>query len=135
MHARYWLALVAFMSSTQAFGMDWLQDTPAVFDQLRANREWTCAPTANSLGGTENALACTITSVNSRKVGYKFALTATPSTSGKWITEFTIAVVPIHAIPDAAINERYFSVADFPYRGAQLKDRYRTIDDMLTACR
>jgi hypothetical protein len=123
------------MSSTQAFAVDWLQNTPAVFDQLRANHEWTCGPTVNSIGGMDNALACTISGVNSRKVEYKFVLTATPSPWRKWIAEFTIAVVPVHSVPDAEINEHYIRVADFPYRGARLKDRFGTIDEMLTTCR
>jgi len=135
MCARYRLALAVFMWSTQAFAVDWLQDTPAVFAELRANPGWTCAPSANAGGGTESALACTISAVNSRKLPYRFVLTATPSGSGKWIGEFMIAVFPAAAAPDTGLNAHYAKLADFPYRGAQLKDRFKTIDDMLATCR
>ena len=38
-------------------------------------------------------------------------------------------------LPDAGINEQYVKIADFPYRGALIRDRFKSIDDMLAMCR
>ena len=89
----------------------------------------------NAIDGSDNALECTIKGANGRRVPYNLTLAAYPAPSGKWIKHFAIAVVPLHAVPDAAINEHYLRVADFPFRGNELRNRFRSIDDMLAACR
>src|SRR5262249_25469945 len=98
----YLIKVLIFTWPAPAQAVDWLQETPIVFNQLRGNRSLTCEETINIINGEMNALECSIKSATNRRVSYTVALTASPAPSGKWIEMFSIVVQPLHALPDGA---------------------------------